>query len=114
MHFIYFLHSPQLCFCHIKISTDGNGDIDFEEFVTVMSRKVNASYSADQVKAAFKVFEAGAQAGHIRADALVKALVTYGTERLSEDQAQELVGQLEVDASGFINYSDYVNMMMTS
>ena len=79
-----------------------------------MSRKVNATYSADQVKAAFKVFEAGAHAGHIKADALVKALITYGTEKLTEDQAQELVGQLEVDASGYINYTDYVNMMMTS
>lgn len=93
---------------------DGNGDIDFEEFVTVMSRKVNATYTSDQVKTAFKVFESTAQPGYIKADALIKALCTYGTEKLSEDQAHELVGQLEVDPSGMINYADYVNMMMSS
>ena len=93
---------------------DGNGDIDFEEFVTVMSRKVNATYTSDQVKGAFKVFEAQANPGHIKAEALIKALCTYGTEKLTEDQAHELVGQLEVDAAGYINYSDYVNMMMSS
>ena len=94
--------------------TDGNGDIDFEEFVTVMSRKVNATYTSDQVKTAFKVFELPTQPGHIKADALVKALCTYGTEKLSEDQAHELIGQLEVDPTGVIDYIEYVNMMMSS
>ena len=37
-----------------EIDQDGNGDIDFEEFVLVMSRKVNATYTADQVKQSFK------------------------------------------------------------
>jgi calmodulin len=96
------------------LCADGDGDIDFEEFVTVMSRKINATYSSDQVKTAFKVFESHTQPGYIKVDALIKAIVTYGTEKLSEDQAHELVGQLEVDANGFINFNEYVNMMMSS
>lgn len=31
-------------------TSDGNNEIDFEEFVAVMSRKVNANYSSEQVK----------------------------------------------------------------
>lgn len=93
---------------------DGNGDIDFEEFVAVMSRKVNASYSSDQVKSAFKLFEIQGRTGHIKADALIKALCTYGVEKLSEAQAKDLVSQLETDGNGIINYVDYVNMMMSS
>ena len=100
-----------MCCCYF---VDGNGDIDFEEFVAVMSRKVNASYTSDQVKSAFKVFEAPGHAGMIKAEALVKALCTYGLEKLNEAQAKDLVSQLETDANGYINYSDYVNMMMTS
>ncbi|ETV85884.1 hypothetical protein, variant [Aphanomyces astaci] len=38
-----------------EIDQDSNGEIDFDEFVAVMSRKVNATYSADQVKASFRV-----------------------------------------------------------
>lgn len=79
-----------------------------------MSRKVNATYSSDQVKTAFRVFENPTHPGCIKADALVKALCTYGTEKLTEEQAQELVSQLEVDPNGMINYIDYVNMMMAS
>ncbi len=77
-----------------------------------MSRKVNATYTAHQVKQAFKVFEGGAPAGHVKADALVRALCTYGVEKLSVDQATDLVAQLEADANGMINYNEYVNMMM--
>ena len=95
-----------------EIDQDSNGEIDFEEFVAVMSRKVNATYTSDQVKNAFKIFESGVPGGHIKVDTLIKSLTTYGTEKLSEDQAQELVSQLEPDVNGLINYSEYVDMMM--
>ena len=97
-----------------EIDEDGNGDIDFEEFVSVMSRKVNASYTADQVKNAFKVFEGSCPKGYVKAENLVKSLSTYGTERLTEEQAQDLVSQLDVDSHGNIHYVEYVNMMMSS
>ncbi len=97
-----------------EIDEDGNGDIDFEEFVSVMSRKVNASYTADQVKSAFKVFEGNCPKGYVKAESLVKSLCTYGTEKLTEEQAQDLVSQLDVDSHGNIHYSEYVNMMMSS
>jgi len=38
-----------------EIDQDGNGEIDFDEFVTVMSRKAQPSYTPEQVKAAFRV-----------------------------------------------------------
>ena len=76
--------SDEIDFMISEIDQDGNGDIDFEEFVEVMSRKVNATYTADQVKSAFKVFESPNQMGHIKAEALVKALCTYGKEKLTK------------------------------
>ena len=83
-----------------EIDQDSNGEIDFEEFVAVMSRKVNATYTSSQVKSAFKIFEtatgeSSCPAGHIKVDTLIKSLTTYGTEKLTEEQAIELVGQLE-------------------
>ena len=96
-----------------EIDKDKSGSIDFNEFVTVMSRKVNTSYTADQVKAAFKVFEGQGPSGHVRADALIRALTTYGSAKLTEEQAQELIAQLEINDDGLINYVDYVSMMMS-
>eukprot|EP01031_Cornospumella_fuschlensis_P044811 gene44811-54807_t len=70
-----------------------------------MSRKVNATYSADQVKSAFKVFEAPTHGGHVKAETLIKALCTYGTEKLTEDQAKDLVSQLETDNNVAYNWN---------
>ncbi|EGZ10266.1 hypothetical protein PHYSODRAFT_521567 [Phytophthora sojae] len=97
-----------------EIDQDSNGEIDFDEFVAVMSRKVNATYTAEQVKSAFKAFEGNSSApGFIMADKLLIALTTYGADRISPDQAQELISQLEPDQHGNINYIEYVNMMMS-
>ena len=96
-----------------EIDQDNNGEIDFEEFVAVMSRKVSATYTADQVKNAFKVFEGDAPSGHIKVDVLIRALTNDGTDKLTDEQAHNLVSQLEPDRSGLINYSEYVNMMMS-
>ena len=96
-----------------EIDSSGDGQIDFEEFVEVMSRKVNATYTADQVKNAFKVFEASCPPGFVKVDNLIRSLCTYGTDKLTEDAAIDLVSQLESDANGLINYAEYVNMMMS-
>ncbi|CAM9156043.1 unnamed protein product [Chrysoparadoxa australica] len=96
-----------------EIDEDSNGEIDFDEFVAVMSRKVNATYTADQVKGAFKVFEGAAPAGHIYVDNLIKALTTYGNKTLTATQAQELVSQLEPDVNGMVNYNEYISIMMS-
>lgn len=82
--------------------------------MAVMSRKVEASYSADQVKNAFKIFEVPGHPGMIKAENLVKALCTYGAEKLTEAQAKDLVSQLDTDAAGMVNYMEYVGMMMSS
>jgi EF-hand domain pair len=39
----------------LEIDKNNDGEIQFEEFVAVMSRKVQATYTADEVKQAFKV-----------------------------------------------------------
>ena len=100
-----------------EIDTDDNGSIDFDEFVSVMSRRVDATYSSTQVKDAFKLFTSTgshAQTGHISTEALLRALTTYGTDKLTKEQAEELIKQLEPDENGMINYEEYVDMMMST
>eukprot|EP01039_Chlorochromonas_danica_P020033 gene20033-24368_t len=84
-----------------EIDQDGNGTIDFDEFVAVMAKKVETSYSQDQVKEAFKTFEVPGHPGLIKAENLIKALGTYSTEKLTEIQLKELVNQMDSDGSGF-------------
>uniref|UniRef100_A0A6T8JY02 EF-hand domain-containing protein n=1 Tax=Hemiselmis andersenii TaxID=464988 RepID=A0A6T8JY02_HEMAN len=100
-----------------EIDEDGNGEIDFDEFVQVMSRKVQPTYTPEEVKAAFKVFEAataGLPQGHVKTSALERALTTYGTDKLSLEEAQDLLSQVDPENTGVINYVEYVNMMCST
>ena len=63
--------------------------------------------------ACLQIFEGNAPGGYITSESLQKALMTYGSEKLTKDQAAELVSQLEPDQNGLINYVEYVNMMMS-
>jgi calmodulin len=80
------------------------GEIQFEEFVAVMSRKVQATYTADEVKSAFKVFEGTAPPGFIKVEALERALTVYGADRLTNIQVADLINQIDTDQNGLFNY----------
>jgi len=98
-----------------EVDSDGSGDIDFLEFVTVMSRKVQADYTPDQLKSAFKVFESDdLNPGWVKTDVLEHALTTYGNDRLSIEEATELLSTVDPDNTGKINYMEYINMMSTN
>merc|ERR1711918_322528 len=94
-----------------EIDENGNCEIDFDEFVQVMSRKVNADYTTEEVRKAFKVFSGNAPDGQIRVKDLERALQVYGKEKLTPEEAKNLVAQIEC-VNGFFNYDEYVTMMM--
>jgi calmodulin len=40
-----------------EVDADGNGTIDFPEFLTMMARKIRDGYSEEEIKETFKVFD---------------------------------------------------------
>lgn len=57
------------------------------------------------------MFEGNSPPGHIKIESVMKALTTYGSEQLTEEQAHDLVSQLEADHNGMVNYVEYINMV---
>lgn len=99
----------------LETDTLKTGEISFKDFTIFMSRKVNSTYTSDQVKIAFHVFEgSGCPPGYVKSIDLIKALTTYGTSKLSEHQAADLVRQLDADQNGLIDYNNFVSMMMNT
>jgi calmodulin len=95
-----------------EIDSNNDGEIQFEEFVAVMARKVQSNYSAEEIKNAFKLFEGSSPSGYIKIEALERALTVYGNDRLTQQQVAELLAQIDCDSNGLFNYVEYVNMMM--
>jgi len=64
-----------------EVDADGNGQIDFPEFLTMMARKMKDTDSEDEVKEAFKVFDKDGN-GFISAAELRHVMTNLGKSRL--------------------------------
>ena len=96
-----------------EIDEDGDGEIDFAEFVAVMSKKVRTHFETDRVLDAFKMLHRdGDDVGMVRATTLMNALMNDSSKRMSSEQAHELVNQMMPSSNGMIHYADFVKIMM--
>eukprot|EP01084_Bolivina_argentea_P207683 354308_1 len=94
-----------------EIDENNDGEIQFEEFVAVMSRKVSASYSSDDVIEAFQLFTLNSPPGNITLEQLELSLTQYGP-KLNKEKATKLIEDLEVDDNGYFDYESYVSLIM--
>ena len=94
-----------------EVDIDGNGNIDFEEFVTLMNRRSKETDTEEEVINAFKVFDKDGQ-GLISSTELRHIMTTLG-DKLADDEVDEMIREADVDGDGFINYEEFVRMMMT-
>lgn len=98
-----------------EADADGNGEIDFDEFLMVMSKRVDAAYEANDLLQAFAMFEPDSgtmRPGHIKNSVLYDALTQYGSSGLAGSGLAELIRQMEPDSTGEINYAEYIHVMM--
>lgn len=95
-----------------EVDVDGNGTIDFPEFLTMMARKMKDTDSEDEIREAFKVFDKDAN-GLISATELRHVMTNLG-EKLTDEEVDEMIREADVDGDGQINYEEFVKMMMSS
>jgi calmodulin len=93
-----------------EIDVDGDGTVDFPEFLTLMARKMKDVDSEEEIIEAFKVFDKDGN-GFISAAELRHIMTNLG-EKLTDEEADEMIREADVDGDGMINYEEFVKMMM--
>ncbi|GFP82121.1 calmodulin [Phtheirospermum japonicum] len=110
-----------------EVDADGNGTIDFpeflnlmarkmkdtdseEEFLNLMARKMKDTDSEEELKEAFRVFDKD-QNGFISAAELRHVMTNLG-EKLTDEEVDEMIREADVDGDGQINYEEFVKVMM--
>ncbi|CAI7733445.1 unnamed protein product [Closterium sp. NIES-54] len=93
-----------------EVDADGNGTIDFPEFLNLMARKMKDTDSEEELKEAFKVFDKD-QNGFISAQELRHVMTNLG-EKLTDEEVDEMIREADVDGDGQVNYEEFVKMMM--
>jgi calmodulin len=94
-----------------EVDLDGNGTIDFKEFLGLMVRKMKDTDTEEELLEAFKVFDRDGN-GFITALELKKVMSNLG-ETLSNEEIDEMIREADVDHDGQINYDEFVRMMMS-
>ncbi|XP_065014852.1 calmodulin-like protein 8 isoform X1 [Musa acuminata AAA Group] len=120
-----------------EIDANGNGTIEFQEFLNLMASKLNkvkqelfmASHrmvsprsifiqhtfswqgidSEDELKEAFKVFDKD-QNGFISATELRNVMISLG-EKLTDEEVAQMIREADLDGDGQVNFEEFVKMM---
>ena len=90
-----------------EVDTDGDGEIDFDEFLSMM--KEMSGDSEKELLQAFQVFDKNKD-GFISADELRQVMATLG-ETLSQEEIEEMIKEADQDGDGQGDYNEFVKMM---
>jgi calmodulin len=93
-----------------EVDANGDGTIDFPEFLNLMAKKMQDTDTEDDLKEAFKVFDKDND-GYISAAELRHVLTNIG-EKLSDEEVDEMIREADIDGDGQINYEEFVKMMI--
>merc|ERR1719333_216569 len=93
-----------------EVDADGNGTIDFTEFLSLMARKMKDTDTEEELREAFKVFDKDNN-GFISAAELRHVMTNLG-EKLTDEEVDEMIREADIDGNGQVNYDEFVKMMM--
>ncbi|XP_053384693.1 uncharacterized protein LOC123536689 [Mercenaria mercenaria] len=93
-----------------EVDANGNGTIDFPEFLTLMANKMKDKDTEEaEMIEAFKVFDRDGN-GKISAAELRHVMTNLG-EKLTDDEVREMIREGDADGDGQIDYEEFAKMM---
>ena len=85
----------------------GNGEIDFEEFLQMMSKKITTNDTEEEIRDAFRIFDKDGN-GLISAHELRQIMMNLG-EKLTDEELDEMMREADLNGDGQIDYEGKIN-----
>ncbi|KAH6674060.1 calmodulin [Plectosphaerella plurivora] len=93
-----------------EIDTDGDGQIDFNEFLDIMASPSRPlGDSKDELVSAFQVFDKDGS-GSVSPSELRSVLISLG-QKHTDEEIDEMVKHADLDGNGSIDYQEFVQLM---
>jgi len=90
-----------------SVDDNGDGRIQFTEFLQLMNKRVKSDVPLDTLRAAFRALDEKST-GKVHAGELRYVLTGLG-DRLSNDEVDEILKEVGTDADGHIDYEQLLN-----
>lgn len=92
-----------------SVDADGNGTIDFDEFVGMMAHRMLKSDGEAELQMAFAtLFSEDVDAsGHVPVEAIRRVFCTIGAHKLSDAEVDSMLGELGPTADGRVPYQKF-------
>lgn len=94
-----------------EADSDGDGNIDFKEFLCFMAKRMRDTDTEDELIEAFKLFDNDGN-GVVSVSKLKEVFYSLNDERISLEEIDLMIGLADLDNDGFINYEELIKMVM--
>ena len=91
------------------IDKDGNGNIDFQEFLDMMTTKMSEKDSREEILKAFRLFD-DEEKGKITFRNLKRVAKELG-ENMTDEELHEMIEEADRDGDGEINEEEFLRIM---
>ena len=93
------------------VDVNGDGEIDFDEFITMMAKRMSESGSSQdaELREAFKVFDKDGD-GFITSTELKLVMKQLG-EDLTDEQLADMMKEADSNSDGRIDFPEFCKMM---
>merc|ERR1712066_719093 len=87
------------------LDADGSGEIEFGEFLDVMTAKISDKNTKEEIDRIFKLFDKDRN-GTLEADYLSRVCKELG-EDMPEEDVREIIQRADLDGDGVVNLQDF-------
>ena len=101
--------SPAIYQMIADFDENGNGVIEFEEFLDMMTARISDKNTKEDLKRVFNLFDTNRE-GQITVDDLRRVARELG-EEISEEELKEIVARGDLDGNGKLEFEDFFNVM---
>ena len=95
-----------------KVDSNGNGTIEFSEFLSKMAGKMAYSPSEKDIYDAFRVFDKDGN-GFI-SPAELRYVMTKMGQVITDEEVDQMIQEADLDGDGQVNYREFVKMMTSA
>ena len=96
-----------------EVDENGNGEIEFEEFAILMSKRMNKVEDENTLKEAFRILDLDSS-GCISRSELKEIMQSFSRmgEDIAEEEIDRLIAEADVDGDGEVSMDEFCKVMM--